>query len=119
MIRLSKNGKATGYLLHRLVAQAFIPNPDNLPQVNHKDENKLNNNVDNLEWCTASYNNNYGERNNKMILKLNKPVICIETGIKYPSIHEAGRQSGVDYRNIHACCSGRYKTTNGQHWKYA
>ena len=54
------------YRVHRLVAQAFIPNPKNLPQINHKDENKSNNCVDNLEWCTAKYNINYGERNAKV-----------------------------------------------------
>lgn len=59
-VGLSKKGKVTIYLVHRLVAQVFIPNPLGLPQVNHKDEDKLNNNVDNLEWCTAKYNNNYG-----------------------------------------------------------
>lgn len=59
-VRLGKYGKQKNYKVHRLVAQAFIPNPDNLPFINHKDENKLNNCVDNLEWCTREYNVNYG-----------------------------------------------------------
>lgn len=61
-VSLWKDGKGKKYSIHRLVAIAFIPNPDNLPEVNHKDENKFNNNVDNLEWCTVAYNNTYGTR---------------------------------------------------------
>ena len=60
IVRLCKDGCQKTSGVHRLVAQAFIPNPDNLPVINHKDENKLNNNVDNLEWCTMEYNNKYG-----------------------------------------------------------
>ena len=60
---LSCNGKHKTITVHRLVAQAFIPNPDDLPIINHKDEDKLNNCVENLEWCTAKYNMNYGTRN--------------------------------------------------------
>lgn len=59
-VRLCKNGMNKSFWIHRLVAQAFIPNPDGLPQVNHKDQNPSNNMVDNLEWCTLEYNNNYG-----------------------------------------------------------
>lgn len=60
-----KKGERHSYLIHRLVAQAFLPNPDGLPQVNHKDENKTNNRVDNLEWCTHLYNQNYGTKKSK------------------------------------------------------
>lgn len=63
---LSKDGKPQHFLVHRLVAIAFLPNPHNLPQINHKDENKLNNNVENLEWCDAKYNINYGNHNQKL-----------------------------------------------------
>jgi group I intron endonuclease len=64
-LTLSKNGKGKNYKVHRLVAMAFIPNPDNLPIINHKDENPSNNNVNNLEWCTYEYNNNYGTKNKR------------------------------------------------------
>lgn len=60
VVNLYKDGKMKSFKIHRLVAKAFIPNPDNLPEVNHKDENKFNNVVDNLEWCTTKYNINYG-----------------------------------------------------------
>lgn len=65
-VALWKNGVRRMFSVHRLVAQAFIPNPQNLLQVNHKDENKYNNSVDNLEWCTQYYNNIYGTRLNKV-----------------------------------------------------
>lgn len=65
-IVLSEAGKRKRVFVHRLVAEAFIPNPDNLPIINHKDENPSNNEVSNLEWCTVSYNNNYNERNKRI-----------------------------------------------------
>lgn len=78
-IVLCKNGKTTNHRIHRLVAQHFIPNPENLPEVNHKDENKSNNCVNNLEWCNSSYNKNYGTRTDKFIQSRGTPVKCIET----------------------------------------
>ena len=65
-VTLSNANEKKRFFVHRLVAEAFIPNPNNLPIINHKDENPLNNKVENLEWCTISYNNNYNERNKKI-----------------------------------------------------
>ena len=79
-VGLSKNNKTKKYLVHRLVAETFIPNPNNYPCINHKDENKQNNNINNLEWCTRSYNINYGNRNNN----LNKEIVTI----KYTNINK-------------------------------
>ena len=118
LVALSKNGKITGHSVHRLVAETFIENPDNLPEVNHKDEDKTNNCVDNLEWCTKKYNSNYGTGTERRVAKISKPVMCIETGIIYPSVHEAGRQTNSNYRSISRCCLGLYKTTNNYHWKF-
>ena len=78
-VNLSKNNKTKTYRVHRLVAKAFIDNPEKLPQINHIDENKSNNQVNNLEWCTAKYNVNYGDRNFKAIIARGMSVKCIET----------------------------------------
>ena len=99
-----------------LISDSGILNPNNLPQVNHKDENKLNNSVNNLEWCTAKYNCNYGTRNKK----ISSPVLCIELNKKYNSIKEASEDLKIFYSNISHCCSNSkpYKTAGGYHWKY-
>lgn len=121
IVNLSKNGIVKTYLVHRLVAEAFIDNTDNLPQVNHKDENKLNNNVDNLEWCTHEYNINYGTRNKKASKKLSKPVLQYtldgEFVREWKSTIECGR-NGYDQGHVAACCRGKLKTYKGFIWEY-
>lgn len=117
-VHLYKNAKLKTALIHRLVTQAFIPNPDDLPCVNHKDENKLNNNVSNLEWCDNKYNNLYGNRLNKVSKSLGKQVLCVETGKIYHSVTEAYRQTGVDFSSIAKNCKGIRAIAGGYHWKY-
>lgn len=124
--RLYINRSHKDYRVHRLVAQAFITNPYNLPIINHKDENRLNNTVENLEWCTYQYNNTYGTVIEKQIKShlnhkdLSKPVLCIELNKIFPSIHEAGRWLGDYHLQAHICecCNGKRKTCYNYHWKY-
>lgn len=106
---LYKQGKHKMCKVHRLVAQAFIDNPNNLPQINHKDEDKTNNQVNNLEWCDCQYNIDYSQ---------SKQVLCVETGIIYPSLSEVYRQLGFSQGYISLACNGKYKTAYGFHWKY-
>ena len=121
---LSLNGKQKLCAIHRLVAMTYIPNPNNLPEVNHKDENKLNNSINNLEWCDRKYNINYGTTIERAIetqrknSPFNKKVLCVETGIIYFSAQEAKRQTGVDNGSISKVCNGKRNVAGGYHWKY-
>lgn len=114
--------KRKWFLIHRLVLSVFNPikNYKNL-EVNHKDENKENNRIDNLEWITSKENCNYGTRNFKVSLKNNIPVECVETGIVYRSFHEASQKTNIEIASINMCCTGyrNRQTAGGFHWRYA
>lgn len=120
---LCKEGNRKHFKVHRLVASAFIPNYNNLPQVNHKDEDKNNNRVDNLEWCDCKYNINYGSHNKRMIKANSIPIIQFsKTGEfihKWDSAREAEKELGIDKGNICSCLKGRYKTAGNYKWEYA
>ena len=141
-VNLCKNNKVKQFTVHRLVALAFLPNENNYPCVNHKDENPRNNNVNNLEWCTYKYNNNYGsireriiktlkgknagkkhpmygkhhtlESKKEMSKKLSKPVICITTGEIFNSLKEASIKTETSYSSISDCCRNK-KQSAGNH----
>lgn len=121
IVKLHKNGKGKIYQVHRLVAYAFIPNWFDEQQVNHRDENKQNNHVTNLEWCSAKYNNNYGTARKRMVEKQSKTVLQLtKTGEivkEWFSTMEAGR-NGFDNSSISKCCLGKIKSYKGYIWRY-
>jgi len=135
-VHLSKYNKSKMLSIHRLVAQTFIQNPDNLPQVNHKDGNKLNNCVDNLEWCTAKENINHSWKkglskpyhHSKGKLTNYSKSLCKKVEQYdlygnllniYNSISEASRKTNCLVSEICACCKGKQKTSHNFIWKYA
>lgn len=127
VLHLTRNNTRKNVRVHRLVAEAFIPNYSNHPQVNHKDEDKTNNAVSNLEWCDCSYNNNYGNRNSKagkaIAKKLSKPIEQRSYDGKlikvWSSFAEIKRELGFDTKCIWLCCKGICNKSQGYKWNYA
>lgn len=135
LVKLRKDGKGKMHRVHRLVAEAFIDNPNNFPVVNHKNWDKHDNRVENLEWCSYSYNNSYlptkAKKEKAKKLKANwqdgagkifakpKRIICVETGEIFNSISAAARFAKVEQSNISRALLGRQRTAAGFHWKYA
>lgn len=103
--------------VHKLVALAYVPNPDGKPTVNHNDECKTNNHYSNLTWMTNAEQNSYGTRMARIKKAISRPVRCIETGEVYESCSEAGRQTKAYPDSIAKCVAGKYKTAGGFHWE--
>lgn len=129
VVGLCVNSVCKIHLVHRLVANAFIPNPQNFPHINHKDENKSNNKVCNLEWCNQKYNSNYGTSAQRISAKLTngKRSKNVEQYDKdgtfiqsFPSASEAARVLNIPVSSIVRCCnnSPQYSIVAGYQWKY-
>ena len=102
-----------------MVAESFLENPNNFKVINHKDENKQNNDVVNLEWCTPKYNTNYGTAQIKKGQKRRKPILCTDrqgNHICFDSLIKAEKLTGINHGNISMCLSGKRKSAGGYTW---
>lgn len=120
-VTVRRDGKAANLRVHRLVAEAFIPNPDGKKCVNHLDGDKTNNRVENLAWCTHAENEQHkvdvlGKRSEPP--HITKRIVCLTTGIEYQSIQAASVDTGVNYRHIGEVAAGKRKTAGGLRWGY-
>ena len=124
IVGLTYHGKTKLFLVHRLVAESFVPNPNNYPIVNHKDENKSNPIYSNLEWCTYIYNHNYIYDTNRKreypygrkIYQYTKDMKIIKT---WDSIREASRMLNIHPYCISLCCRNKLSTSGGYIWRYS
>lgn len=130
IVNISVNNKCKTYKVHRLVAAAFLENPQNLPQVNHKDENKMNNVVSNLEWCSSKYNNNYGTRIKRIVetrdnsesrhrMVVEQYTLEGEFINRFTSMCEASAKTGVHQGSISNVLKKKRKHAGGFIWKHA
>jgi hypothetical protein len=123
-IQLHKDGNVKTFKVHRLVAMAFLPNDNHYRCINHKDEDKGNNCVTNLEWCTHKYNTNYGTGIRRRVEKQRKAVVKYDSQgnkiARYNSIGEASKKTGICGSGIGQCCSGnkKYSVVGGFIWRF-
>ena len=116
-IELYINGKYQSVKIHRLVAQYFIDNPNKYPEVNHIDGDKNNNRVDNLEWCSSSYNSRHRIYTlHKNYLKPCRKIKCVETGMMFDSISEASRYINVCISSLRETIDNPKRKCKGYHW---
>lgn len=122
-VHLCKDKKIKILYIHRLVAETFIPNHNNYPCVNHKDENSINNVVNNLEWCDKKYNNNYGNCKEKHSKEVSIPINQYDLKDNFikqwNSMKEAQETLKISRGNICLCCQGKRNKTGGYKWRYA
>lgn len=119
LVNLCADGIRKTMQIHRIVAETFIPNPNSYPCVNHKDEDKNNNSVSNLEWCTVEYNNNYGKRENNKKRKVAQMDLPTGSILKiFPSILLASKEANINPGGISNVLKGKAKTAGGYFWKY-
>ena len=120
-VMLSKNGIARGFHVHRLVGIAFIPNPHGYDCINHKDETRTNNRVENLEWCTKAYNNTYGTSQTRHAITRSLPILQILNGVvvkRWDSIQDVVA-FGYNASNVCQCCKNKRYSHKGYEWHYA